>query len=127
MSLLPGVNRLEALIAAQNTATEQHRAFEGETLRALEAKAESIEAKVAKTNGTVSTHTIELAVLKEAERQALIIQAAKVKGDEERKAAEVEANAAKRSWWQNGLMIGAGPVGLVVGYLLLKLVETGHL
>ena len=127
MSLLPGVNRLEALIEAQNAATEQHRAFEGETLRTLEGKAKAIEEEVAKTNSTVSKHTIELAVIKEAERQALIVEAAKVKAEGEAKAARIEVAAAKRSWKQNLVMVAAGPVGLVVGYLVLGWIEHGHL
>lgn len=89
MSLLPGVNRLEALIEAQNTATEQHRAFEGESLRTLESEVGEIKTLAQTTNGRVNQHDIQLALIKRDEEQALTIEAARVKAEEAARASHV--------------------------------------
>jgi hypothetical protein len=89
MSLLPGVNRLEALIEAQNSATAQHRTWEGDVLRDLKTEAEEIKSFAEATNGKVQKHTIELAVIDEAKKQALIVEAARVKAEEVAKASHV--------------------------------------
>jgi hypothetical protein len=122
-----GIGKLEARLAAQEQATREHREFEGSLLREMKAEVSETRELAKATNGRVNAHDVELGVIKEAERQAAIIQAAKVKAEEEARAVRDEARAARRSWWQNALMIGGGPVGLVVGYLLLKLAESGHL
>lgn len=89
MSLLPGVSRLEALIEAQNTATESHRQFEGDALRSLQAETDEIKGLALRTNGRVNQHDVELAVMKKAEEQALIVEAARVKAVEVAKASRV--------------------------------------
>ena len=107
MSLVPGVNRLEALIEAQNTATEQHRNFEGETLRALETDVGEIKTLAQTTNGRVNEHDIQLALIKRDEEQAALMEAARLKAAGDKKAANL-------SWWQLAVSGVAGAVLLLI-------------
>src|SRR5580693_7436279 len=119
-----GIGKLEARLDAQEQATAQHRAWEGDALRALKDETAEVKQLAVVTNGQVKAHTIELALIKRDEERAAEIEAARLK------AAEV-ASASKRSWWQTALMVGGGAAGgtasLVVGYLLLHLAEHGTL
>jgi hypothetical protein len=114
LARLAGIERIEAQLAAQERATREHREFEGEALRNLEARTERIEEKTTATNGKVKQHAIDIAVIQEAERQAAIIQAAKIKAEEEARA--------KRLSWRQGLTVAAtgalvGTGGLAVLYV----------
>jgi threonine dehydrogenase-like Zn-dependent dehydrogenase len=120
-----GIGKLEARLDAQEQATREHRAFEGTALREIKGELSEVKTLAKSTNGRVNAHDVALGVIKEAERQAALIQAAKVKAEGQAKAAKEAARAARRSWQQNVLMVGAGPVGLVVGYLLLHWIEHG--
>lgn len=77
MSLLPGVDALKAQLEEQNRATETHRQYEGDALRALQIETQQIKGFAEATNGKVQKHTIELAVIEEARKQAAIIDAAR--------------------------------------------------
>jgi hypothetical protein len=99
MSWLPGINRLEAQLEADRNATRDHRTWEGDALRAIKTEAGEIKDRVDATNGKVADHAIEIAVIKEAERQAAIMQAAKIEAD--------AVIVAKRLTWRQGLTFGA--------------------
>lgn len=111
---LPGVSSLEAKLDAQNAATQAHREFEGQALRALETKADTIQALAERTNGRVNAHDVQLAVMEKAEEQALIVEAARVKARETAKASRVSL--------KQGLQVAAFTVlagGIVTGIVSL--------
>jgi hypothetical protein len=109
VSWLPGINRLEAQLEADRTATQSHRAWEGDALRAIKTEAVEIKGQVDATNGKVADHAIEIAVIKEAERQAAIMQAAKIEAD--------AVIVAKRLTWRQGITFGV--VGAFASVILL--------
>jgi hypothetical protein len=100
---------IERELAAQNAATAQHREWEGQTLTALKGESAEIKALAEQTNGRVNKHDVELGIIKEAERQAAIIQAAKVEAE-----AVLKAN---RLQWKQGITFGV--VGAVASSALL--------
>lgn len=104
---LPGVASLEAKLDEQNRLTEQHREFEGQALRALETKADTIQALAERTNGRVNGHDIQLAVIAKAEEQALIVEAARTKASADRQATSL-------SWRQLAVSAVAGAVLLLI-------------
>jgi hypothetical protein len=116
---LPGVASLEAKLDAQNAATMQHREYEGNVLGALQAEAVEIKTLAQRTDERVTKHDIELAVIKEAERQALIVEAARTK-------AETDRVSTRRSWKQLAVSAVAGAAGLlIVSLLVFYLTNSG--
>jgi hypothetical protein len=96
LSRLAGVDSIAATLEAQDAATAEHRIWEGERLR-------SIEALAVKTNGRVTKTELDLAVVKDREEQAAKLEAAKVKGEE-------EARSRRLSWRQLAFSVLGGSV-----------------
>lgn len=110
---------MKAQLEEQNRATEMHRQYEGDALRALQAEAEKIKALAVKTNGRVNEHDVQLAVIRKAEEQALIVDAARTK-------AEGDARATRLSWRQLVVSAVAGAVLLlVVSVIVFYLTNSG--
>jgi uncharacterized protein with GYD domain len=118
MSLIPGIDRLTATLDAQNIATAQHREWEGKTLHDITTRIKETRAFAEETNGKINQAAIDIAVIQEAERQAAIIQAAKLKAEEDAKNRKVS--------WQQGIVFaisGAAMTG-VLGTLGLWLAHV---
>jgi hypothetical protein len=121
-TLMLGIGKLEARLEAQEQATAQHRAWEGERLKAIEQTGEETRTLAQKTNGTVKDHTIELALIKRDEERATELEAARIK------AADVASS--RRLTWRQGLtfaVVGAVVAGVLgsVSYLVVA-VLTAH-
>jgi uncharacterized coiled-coil protein SlyX len=73
---------------------------------------EKIENQVIETNSRVDKHDIDLAVIKEAEGQAAIMQAAKIQAD--------ALVVAKRLTWRQGIVFGL--VGALASGIMLAII-----
>ena len=96
----PGIAEVEAKLEAQNAATAQHREWEGQRLRSIETTVDATQALAQATNSRVDQHDIDIAVIKKAEEQALVVQAARQKAEEETRNQRISL--------KQGLTIGLG-------------------
>jgi hypothetical protein len=123
MLQLRGLARLEQRLIQQEQATREHRDFEGSALRELKAEAQEIKALATRTNGRVNQHDVEIAVIRRAEEEALKLEAARVKAEEDRRAAkrkEAEDAKNRRVSLKQGLIFSLS--GALAGAILLAVI-----